>query len=78
MPQLRRPASAFAGWDGRLWVAESGARVVACAGLAVHDGVAELKHLYVAAQARRRGLGGRLCEVVEAEARRRGHTRIEL
>ncbi|MBO0681804.1 MAG: GNAT family N-acetyltransferase [Candidatus Dormibacteraeota bacterium] len=78
MPQLRSPASAFAEWQGRLWVAESGARIVGCAGLTAIHGVAELKHLYVAAQARRRGLGGRLCELVEAEARRRGHSRIEL
>jgi len=77
MPHLRRPASAFARWGGRFWVAEDG-RVVACVGLATHDGIAELKHLYVAAGARRHGLGGRLCELVEAEATRRGHRRIEL
>jgi GNAT superfamily N-acetyltransferase len=78
MPHLRRPASAFAGWRGRLWVADQHRRVVACAALATHDGTAELRHLYVAAHARRQGLGGHLCEQVESEARRRGHRRIEL
>jgi putative acetyltransferase len=78
MPHLRRPASAFAGWGGRFWVAEQDGQVVACVGLAAHDGTAELKHLYVAATSRRRGLGGRLCELVEAEARRRGLGRIDL
>jgi putative acetyltransferase len=78
MPQLRRPASAFGEWGGRLWVAGRGDRVEACVGFSVHDGVAELKHLYVANSARGRGLGNRLCELVEEEVRRRGHDRIEL
>ena len=78
MPQLRRPASAFAEWDGRLWVAEQGGRIEGCVGLAVDDGGAELKHLYVARAARGRGLGNRLCQLVEDEAARRGHDAIEL
>jgi len=78
MPQLRRPASAFTAWGGRLWVAERGDRIEGCGGLSVRDGVAELKHLYVASSARGRGLGTRLCELVEEEARRLGHDRIEL
>jgi putative acetyltransferase len=78
MPHLRRPASAFAAWLGRFWVAEQAGEVVACVGLAAQDGTAELKHLYVAARARRQGLGGHLCELVEAEARRRGLQRVEL
>ena len=78
LPHLRRPASAFGEWGGRLWVALRGEVVEGSAGLSVRDGVAELKHLYVARSARRRGLGGRLCGLVEEEARRRGHHRIEL
>jgi len=78
MPQLRRPASAFTAWGGRLWVAERDDRIEGCGGLSVRDGVAELKHLYVASSARGRGLGTRLCELVEEEARRLGHDRIEL
>jgi putative acetyltransferase len=78
MPQLRRPASAFGEWGGRLWVAQLSDRVEGCVGLSVHEAVAELKHLYVSRSTRGRGLGNRLCELVEEEARRRGHQRIEL
>ena len=78
LPHLRRPASAFGEWGGRLWVALRGEGVEGSGGLSVRDGVAELKHLYVARSARRRGLGNRLCDLVEEEARRRGHHRIEL
>ena len=51
---------------------------VACLERGDLQGVAELKHLYVASSARGRGLGTRLCELVEEEARRLGHDRIEL
>jgi len=78
LPHLRRPASAFGEWGGRLWVALRDEAVQGSAGLSVRDGVAELKHLYVARSARRRGLGSSLCDLVEGEARRRGHHRIEL
>jgi putative acetyltransferase len=78
MPHLRRPASAFAAWGGRLWVAELDGRVQGCVGFTVHEGVAELKHLYVSRPARGRGLGNRLCELVEQEAAQRGHHTIEL
>jgi putative acetyltransferase len=78
MPQLRRPASAFAEWGGRLWVAERGDLIEGCVGFTAQGSVAELKHLYVASRARGRGLGGRLCELVEKEAARRGHDSIEL
>ena len=77
-PHLRRPASAFAEWGGRLWVAEANAGVIGCVGLAAHDVRAELKHLYVSSPARRRGLGRRLCVLVHGEAAARGHREIEL
>jgi putative acetyltransferase len=38
----------------------------------------ELRKLYVAQAARRRGLGGQLCDLVEAEARACGAVFIEL
>ncbi len=78
VPHLRRPASSFLEWDGRLWVAEGACGVVGCVGLAGHRDHAELRQLYVSAAARRQGLGRRLCELVHGEALARGHRRIEL
>lgn len=77
-PHLRRPASAFAEWGGLLWIVESPAAVVACAGFADHGEAVELKHLYVAWSARRRGLGGHLAGLAEAAARSRRRPLIEL
>jgi GNAT superfamily N-acetyltransferase len=77
-PQLRRPASAFAEWGGRLWVAESAARLVGSVGFTDDGRVAHLKHLYVAAVARRQGLGSRLTRLAESAIRARGHRRVEL
>ncbi|HEX3812548.1 MAG TPA: GNAT family N-acetyltransferase [Mycobacteriales bacterium] len=78
-PWLRRPASAYAEAGGRLWAAELGGRVVACVGHKPHAGSAsELKNLYVAAAARRGGLGGWLVGVVEAAARSAEATGIVL
>jgi predicted GNAT family N-acyltransferase len=78
-PWLRRPASAYAEAGGRLWVAELDGRVVACVGHKPHAGSAsELKNLYVAAAARRGGLGGWLVGVVETAARSAGATGIGL
>ena len=74
-PELRGIATAFARRDGRFWVAERGGGIVGSVGCAPADGVAgalELFKLYVALPARRAGLGSRLCELVEAEARKRG------
>lgn len=78
-PWLRAPATAYAGWDGRMWVVELAGEVVACCGMKpVRDRVVELKSMYVAASARRRGLARRLEALVLAEARRRGAARVEL
>jgi GNAT superfamily N-acetyltransferase len=77
-PHLLRPASAFAERGGTLWVAELDGAIVACCGFADRDEAVELLSLYVAAPARRRGLGRRLAGLVEAAARRRGRPRLEL
>lgn len=78
-PWLRAPASAYARWGGRMRVVEHDGQVVACCGVKpVADGVVELKSMYVAARARRRGLARQLEAFVLEEARRRGARRIEL
>lgn len=79
-PHLRTLASAFASWEGRVWVVEDQGRVVACCGYraAPDTGGVELKHLYVAAGARGRGLGNTLTEMVEREAAGSGATFVEL
>ncbi len=79
IPELRAIATAFRGWGGRFWVAEEGGRVVGCAGYKARGGAGiELSKLYVALDARRRGLGGALCGLVEGEARARGAAFVEL
>jgi len=77
-PWLRAPATAYAGLQGAMWVATLDGEVVACVGLKPHGKQAELKSLYVAPAARRRGLGGQLIRLVEDAARRLGHRRMEL
>jgi len=75
---LRAPATSYAGWQGAMWVATLDDVVVACVGMKPHSDHTELKSLYVASAARRRGLGERLSRLVEDEARRLGHRRMEL
>jgi ribosomal protein S18 acetylase RimI-like enzyme len=78
-PWLRAPATAYAAFGGTCWVVEDGGEIVACVGIKERaGGEAELKSLYVAARARRRGLGERLTGLVEAEAARLGARRIVL
>lgn len=78
-PWLLTPATTLAAQGGRLWVAESERRVVACVALRpARGGGVELKSLYVARSVRRAGLGSRLVALVEAEAARRGASAIEL
>lgn len=78
-PWLRAPATAYQRWDGRMWVVELDGDLVACCGVKpVADGAVELKSMYVAARARRRGVARRLESLVREEAVRRGATRIEL
>lgn len=77
-PWLRAPANAYREWGGAMWVAALDGRVVGCVGLKPYGEAAELKSLYIAPAARRRGLGERLSGLVETQARRRGHRRLEL
>lgn len=80
MPELRAVATRHVASGGRFWVAEAAGRIVGSVGLkpaARGDGV-ELVKLYVAPQARRRGLGGRLVGLVEAQARARRAAWVEL
>jgi GNAT superfamily N-acetyltransferase len=77
-PWLRAPASAYARKRGRLWVVEDGAGLQACAGYVPGASAAELKNMYVAAPARRRGLGTYLVGLVLAAARADGATRVDL
>jgi GNAT superfamily N-acetyltransferase len=79
MPHLLAPATHFGSRGGDAWVVERSGEVVASVAWRPHPGgVAELHLLYVAASARRRGLGTRLVTLVEGWARDRGATRIEL
>jgi len=84
-PWLRAPATAYARGGGWFWVVDGGPpgpALMGCVGLRPHgDGGAaggELKSLYVARPARRRGLGAALVGVVEARARQAGLHRLEL
>jgi oligopeptidase B len=77
-PWLRAPAAAYAAKGGTMWVTERDGEVVACVGLVPHGPTAELKSLYVAKVARRRGLGAELTALVEATAVERGVARMYL
>ena len=73
------PRSSYDAWGGRMWVVELDGRLVACCGVKpLGGGAVELKSLYVAAAARRRGLASELVGLVEAQAREWGATRVEL
>ena len=76
MPELRKPAAAVREADGRWWVAELDGAIVGSVSISTVDGLAvELKRLYVAAAARRRGLGAHLVHLAESEAAHRAaHT----
>jgi putative acetyltransferase len=80
MPELLRPASAYARGDGRFWLVETGGHVIGTVALmpSVETGVVELQKLYVSRDVRGNGLGGFLCYLVEREARERGAHAIEL
>jgi putative acetyltransferase len=73
MPELRSPATSVRQDDGRWWVAELDGAIVGSVAVSP-TGVqeVELKRLYVAAAARRRGLGAHLVHLAESEAAHRG------
>ena len=84
MPELLKPASAYARGGGRFWVVEAGqfpgGEIIGTIALmpSAEDGVVELQKLYVARGMRKNGLGTFLCHLVEREARERGAHAIEL
>jgi len=78
-PWLRAPASAYADRDGVFEVVELDSELIGCVGLLPEgNGAVSLHSLYVAAPARRRGLAAELVGRIEAEAARRGATRVNL
>lgn len=79
MPELRSPASAAKAEDAQWWVVEDAGKVVgSCAVMPEGDGTMELKRLYIAKEARRRGLAAHLVSLAETQARARGARRMEL
>lgn len=79
MPELRAIASHFRKLGGRFWVAEQNGSIVGCIGSApLPDRGVQLHKLYVRADARRKGIGGALCDLVEDGARQGGANRVEL
>ncbi|HME91531.1 MAG TPA: GNAT family N-acetyltransferase [Myxococcaceae bacterium] len=79
LPELRAIATHFRKKDGRFWVAERGGRVIACVGLSPQpSGGVELHKLYVRKDSRRQGIGGSLCQLVEATAKELGAAYVEL
>ena len=80
VPELRAIATAYARIGGRFWVAEATGRIAASVGAvpSALPGGLELRKLYVAREARRQGLGARLSGLVEAEARARGASFVDL
>jgi putative acetyltransferase len=80
MVHLLQAASHYAAAGGRAWVAEAADAVigsVACRPATGEKGL-ELQMLYVMAPWRRRGLGSRFVDLVEATARGRGATYVDL
>ncbi|WP_392508711.1 GNAT family N-acetyltransferase [Naumannella halotolerans] len=67
-PWMRSPATAWAEHAGDLWVLERDGVLVASVGWRPAAGAAELKSLYVAAQARGSGLGAALVRAAETAA----------
>jgi predicted GNAT family N-acyltransferase/RimJ/RimL family protein N-acetyltransferase len=77
---MRAPAAGYAAKRGQLWVVPAGDGLAASVGWAPGSGpeAVELKTLYVAATARRRGLAAALVGLVERAARERAARRVEL
>jgi len=76
---LAAPPADFAPPGGAFLVVYRGGRPVAGGGIKRdEDGVAEIKRMYVAPEARQQGLGRRLLEALEDAARELGYARIRL
>ncbi|HXP03732.1 MAG TPA: GNAT family N-acetyltransferase [Stellaceae bacterium] len=80
MPELLKPASAYARAGGRFWVVEANDQIIGTIALmpSAENGVVELQKLYVARSMRKNGLGTFLCHLVEREARERGAHAVDL
>jgi GNAT superfamily N-acetyltransferase len=77
--ELLSLATTIAARSGEMWVVERDGVLVACCGwVPSGPGVVQLRRLYVAVQARRQGLGGRLADLVERTARDVGAEQLEL
>jgi len=59
--------------DVRFFVAKRGPDVVACGGVGLYDGYAELKRMYTRPEARGSGVASALLARLEDEARQAGH-----
>ncbi len=80
VPDLIKPATSVRERGGQFWVAERRSEIVGFVALAPTEDaqLVELKKLYTRADARGIGLGRRLIELVEEEARLRKAQRIDL
>ena len=80
LPELEAPATSFAALDGKLWVAEENGRILGLVAIVptADPALVELRKLYTRREARGRGLGGMLIDLVENEARARGASRVHL
>src|SRR6187549_924356 len=64
--------------NGAFFVADDGERLVGCAGWRRHHEDAELKRMFTAKSARKRGLGRRMLTAIEESARAAGCRRLIL
>jgi putative acetyltransferase len=71
LDRLFRPGLLF-------FIARSGGQAVGCGGVALDDGFAEVKRMYVRPHARGSGVAQTILGRLEAEARARGLTRLTL
>jgi putative acetyltransferase len=62
----------------RFFLAHADGRAVACGGVAILDGFAEVKRMYARPAVRGRGVAGALLKRLEAEARAAGKTSLRL
>lgn len=77
-PDLFAPATYYRDLGGKLWVVDDGGLIATVAWHPLDAARAELKRLYVHADARRQGLGATLGSLVEDSARTRGIKTMEL
>jgi putative acetyltransferase len=76
--EIDRIPAYYASSNGAFFVAHDGDRLLGNFGLEQHDAVSELRRMYVAASARRRGVGRLMLSRAEEIARSQGSTRLTL